>query len=210
MHVDVYLSFACTYVYALYACLVVKRDGRGHWIPGNWNCRQLWATMRVLGTEPCSFRREAGTLNWCIISIVCCLFIYSPKAINLFYFPSTLQRQMSTKSWMTFLALKSANIISLLIQAELEWCSAYLQEYSCLLPFIFPTVLQLWIQFSPITSFFIFQPLFKHFLWPKPSLLPFCPLWSTLFIMQDTYRWLISSNGIMPILIVNLTTSEII
>lgn len=210
MHVDVYLCFACTHVYALYACLVVKRDRRGHWIPGTWNCRQLWATVRVLGTEPCSFRRVASTLNWCIISIAFCLLIYSPKATNLFYFSSTLQRQMSTKSWMTFLAPNLANIISLLIQAELERCSAYLQEYSVYFPLSFPTILQLWIHFSPIISFFIFQLPFKHFLRPKPSLLPLCPLWSTLFIMQDTYRCLISSNGIMPILIVNLTTSEII
>lgn len=52
---------ACMYMY--HVCLVSSEVRRRCWIPWNWNQRQLWAAMWMLGTRPGSSRRAANVLK---------------------------------------------------------------------------------------------------------------------------------------------------
>ena len=60
--------FACMCIWAPSTCLVPTEAKRVRKIPWNWSYRWLWATMRVLGTEPRSSGKEARAFNGWVIS----------------------------------------------------------------------------------------------------------------------------------------------
>lgn len=64
-HFHVSRYFVYTYDSILCACLVSMEVRRGHWIPWDFNYRQVWAAMWLLGIEPGSSERVASVLiSW--------------------------------------------------------------------------------------------------------------------------------------------------
>lgn len=64
LDVCVYLSI-CITMY-MQVPVGVRRE---HWIPWNWNCRQLWTSLWVLRMEPTSFAKAASALSCWAISL---------------------------------------------------------------------------------------------------------------------------------------------
>lgn len=72
----VYGCCACMHTCAPHVCKAYEAKMR-HWIPWKWNCRLLWATMWVLGTEPGSSRRAASALAcWAIFPVLFSILEY--------------------------------------------------------------------------------------------------------------------------------------
>lgn len=54
----VYGYFGCMLVCVPCVCLVAAEVRRGHWIPWDQSCRQLWAVAWVLGIDPNLLEKE--------------------------------------------------------------------------------------------------------------------------------------------------------
>ena len=92
-------TFLCVWLFLLVCtplCAVLEEVRKGHWVPWNWSCRKLWASMWVLGPEFSTFKDCPVTPNsWTISPVSSALSKYdfnenspSEKRHFLIYFQS--------------------------------------------------------------------------------------------------------------------------
>lgn len=73
-----YEHFAFMYICLPCTLLMSNEVSRGCWVPKNWNYRQLWADMWMLGMEAKSSGKAAGLTNqWAVIQTP---FVYYPTS----------------------------------------------------------------------------------------------------------------------------------
>lgn len=76
-----YEHFAFMYICLPCTLLMSNEVSRGCWVPKNWNYRQLWADMWMLGMEAKSSGKAAGLINqWAVIQTP---FVYYPLTESL-------------------------------------------------------------------------------------------------------------------------------